>query len=169
MTEISLIVTLNNQFTLPYLTLPLHFLYINQTRGHINRLSLICRIHRIVNSNGIRLKWSVRKLANILPMVMWRNIDIDFFDFSLWHKYMDRSTLIFIEWEIKSRGFKLPCIYPLFLIMMHKCNDLCCILLRKCVCNTSIKKYILQFISFTAKGKDGVLISHILISFSWDW
>ena len=29
---------------------------------------------------------------------------------SLWHKYMNRSTLIFIDWEIKSHGFKLPCI-----------------------------------------------------------
>ena len=65
-----------------FLIISIQFLHINQTRGHINRLCLICRIHRIVNRNGIRLKWRVRKLANILPLVMWRKFDIiDVFDF----------------------------------------------------------------------------------------
>ena len=38
--------------------------------------------------------------------------------------------------------------------MMHKCNDLSCILLRKYVCNISIKKYKFQFIYYTAWGVD---------------
>ena len=99
-----------------FFNISMHFLYINQTRDHINSLSLICRIHRIlvVNSNGIRLKWSVRKLANILPLVMWRKDDIDFFDFkggylSIWYKYMDRSTLIFIDWGIQAPMYFIPC------------------------------------------------------------
>ena len=49
-----------------FLIIPIHILYINQTRGRINRLCFICHIHRIVNSNDIR--------ANILPLVMWRKI-----------------------------------------------------------------------------------------------
>ena len=65
---------------------PISSLYISYIK-HVatsNRLCLICRIHRIVNSNGFRLKLSIRKLANILqwmPLVMWRKIDIDFFNF----------------------------------------------------------------------------------------
>ena len=71
---------------------------------------------------------------------------------------MDRSTITFVDWEIKSHGFKLPCISSI--VVDYDA------LLRKCVCNISVKKYKFQFIYYTAKGKDGVLISHILRFFS---
>ena len=101
-----------------FLIISIHFLHINQTRGHINRLCLICRIHRIVNSNGIRLKWRVRKLQIFCHWSCDGNLTLIFstlkglfipFGINIWIEV----HLFFIDWGIKSHGFKLPCISSL--------------------------------------------------------